>query len=277
MSEKTFVIRLEVPRLNARWALVALFMTLGTGDLASESVTLTTYYPAPSGVYTQMITTDNTWLARDTAGSGVSVGTTQTVQAGDKMIVMGGNVGIGTTDPANMLQVTGTGNNSIDINVNGRIMTGDANNNGGVYVNNQAGAGALFVGDVTPGAGGVPTIGFWAGGNWRLNVNNSGNVGIGTVAPGARLDVQGGNFRVSGQADIGSHLIVRVGSANCNPIGYTANQAGICGGGYVTNVSGVFAKYIALGGDSSSSPQGAGGDGTALCCSCPAGGCPNIP
>lgn len=34
-------------------------------ELSSESVTLTTYYPAPSGVYQQMITTGKTHLARD--------------------------------------------------------------------------------------------------------------------------------------------------------------------------------------------------------------------
>lgn len=47
-------------------------------ELASESVTLTTYYPAPSGVYSQLITTGNTWLSRDTGnvvvgGSGAAI------------------------------------------------------------------------------------------------------------------------------------------------------------------------------------------------------------
>ena len=54
-------------------------------ELASENVTLTTYYPAPSGVYTQMITTSNSYLARD-----------------------GGKVGIGTITPAAKLEVVGT-------------------------------------------------------------------------------------------------------------------------------------------------------------------------
>ncbi len=54
-------------------------------ELESESVTLSTYYPAPSGVYTQMITTGNTWLARD-----------------------GGKVGIGVLMPATTLDVNGS-------------------------------------------------------------------------------------------------------------------------------------------------------------------------
>lgn len=60
-------LRLTYDRGNVRAWLAAALLVLTAGDLASESVTLTTYYPAPSGVYTQMITTNNTYLARDAA------------------------------------------------------------------------------------------------------------------------------------------------------------------------------------------------------------------
>lgn len=43
----------------------AAMMLCAVPELESESVTLSTYYPAPSGVYTNMITTGNTYLARD--------------------------------------------------------------------------------------------------------------------------------------------------------------------------------------------------------------------
>ncbi len=55
-----------------RLGILAFILTGISGDLASENVSLTTYYPAPSGVYTQMITTQNTFLARD--GGGVMIG-----------------------------------------------------------------------------------------------------------------------------------------------------------------------------------------------------------
>lgn len=62
-------------RRSARWWLMALLMAASATELSSESVTLTTYYPAPSGVYTQMITTGNTWIARDGGVVGIGTGT----------------------------------------------------------------------------------------------------------------------------------------------------------------------------------------------------------
>ena len=61
------------PRLF-QGVLAALLLSTLARELSSESVTLTTYYPAPSGVYTQMVTTGNTYLARD--GGKVAIGTT---------------------------------------------------------------------------------------------------------------------------------------------------------------------------------------------------------
>ncbi len=48
-------------------------MLCAVPELESESVTLSTYYPAPSGVYTKMITTGDTLLARD--GGQIAMGT----------------------------------------------------------------------------------------------------------------------------------------------------------------------------------------------------------
>lgn len=67
-------IHLSVPHAAPRWLLVAALLVLVVPELGSESVTLTTYYPAPSGVYTQMITTGDTYLARDSGK--VAIGAT---------------------------------------------------------------------------------------------------------------------------------------------------------------------------------------------------------
>ena len=84
--------------------LAALMLVTVAPELGSESVTLTTYYPAPSGVYTRMITTNNTWLARD--GGGVSIGSSSNPPAGG--LIVNGSVGIGTTGPSSALHVAGS-------------------------------------------------------------------------------------------------------------------------------------------------------------------------
>lgn len=66
-----------------------------SGELAPESVSLSTYFPAPSGVYSQMITTGSTYLARDGANA-VGIGTTNLV-SGAKLRVAGQSVMEGGT------------------------------------------------------------------------------------------------------------------------------------------------------------------------------------
>ena len=58
-------------------ATLAVAMTVSAvTEIGAESVTLTTYYPAPSGVYVQMIVTKKAYLARD--GGEVTIGQTAT-------------------------------------------------------------------------------------------------------------------------------------------------------------------------------------------------------
>ncbi|MBI3505210.1 MAG: hypothetical protein HY059_10230 [Proteobacteria bacterium] len=78
-------IRLEVHRGQLKAALAAVLLLGGAMRLASESMTLTTYYPSPAGIYKNLTSTHQTVLARD-----------------------GGNVGIGTSAPGATLEVKGT-------------------------------------------------------------------------------------------------------------------------------------------------------------------------
>src|SRR5208282_5239275 len=85
----THEIRLTIrftPR-TARLLLLVTLITVFPFELGSETLTMTTTYPSPSGIYNTMVTTGQTTLARN-----------------------GGNVGVGTASPAAKLDVEGTGN-----------------------------------------------------------------------------------------------------------------------------------------------------------------------
>ncbi len=96
MAEFKTEIRLTPTQL--RWGATSFFLFALAPDLGSENLTLATYYPAPSGVYSQMITTQNAYLARD-----------------------GGRVGVGTVSPEAKLDVNG------DVFVNGVTRLGNLN------------------------------------------------------------------------------------------------------------------------------------------------------
>ncbi len=97
-----------------------------------------------------------------------------------------GNVGIGLgpNTPEAKLHVEGTGRDSIDFLVNGRMHS--SANEGGLWVGEEK---KRFVG-ARSGAQNDNQIGFYNK-HWRLLVNDEGHVGIGTDDPKAKLDVWG--------------------------------------------------------------------------------------
>lgn len=115
MREMTVNLTLRFTHRTIRWALTCLFMTGLAGNLSSESVTMTTYYPAPSGVYTNMITTNNTYLARD---AGTVVIRTSTVDPAYALDVNGAlrsgtltvNGNVSATGNISATNITATGN-----------------------------------------------------------------------------------------------------------------------------------------------------------------------
>lgn len=89
MADLNIRLNLAVTPDLFRWGLAVLSVTAFATDLSSESVVLSTYYPAPTGIYTQMITTGNTFLARDGGNVGVALAGAATAK-----LEVGGNANL---------------------------------------------------------------------------------------------------------------------------------------------------------------------------------------
>lgn len=109
----------------------AAFLALMRAEpLSTEQLTMTTYYPAPYGVYKEMRVTDESYLAYAAAAARVGIGTTS---PGGKLHVTGtgnvifnttGNLGVGTTNPQAKVHFSGGGGNMLFDAANGVVAVG---------------------------------------------------------------------------------------------------------------------------------------------------------
>ena len=135
-----------------------------------NTLTITTYYPSPFGVYKElrvkrMAIGDNYYKSSDYCWEGIC----STHISSNTGLIVEGNVGIGTTDPMGKLDVNGR-----DIVLRGGARKWIIHNSGGFTLapRNNADTGWL-----------------WNGG-LRID-SNTLNVGIGTINPQAKLHVNG--------------------------------------------------------------------------------------
>lgn len=149
----------------------------GTGaanNIYNSNGTLTANRVVTQGTNTLAFTSNST--------NGFSVdGTTFSVDA------VNNRVGVGTASPAVKLDVAGTGAGTIDFQTTGRAKI--KSDNAGVWFTNGANLDKSFAGfenSITNHAFGVwsPTLGAWS-----FNMLQNGNIGIGTPAPHAQLQI----------------------------------------------------------------------------------------
>ncbi|MHB9019533.1 MAG: tail fiber domain-containing protein [Minisyncoccota bacterium] len=108
-----------------------------------------------------------------------------------------GNVGIGTTAPAKSLVVSTSGSTGSSYGMV-RLINTTANNESSIGFNNGTDADSLsWVLGKDIGNTSNKHFGFYYGGE-KLVITTAGNVGIGTTAPSAKLDIQYANAAVSG-------------------------------------------------------------------------------
>jgi hypothetical protein len=172
MADLNININIRISRRAARWAMTALCLCLMVMVVSPEDITLDTYYPAPTGIYTNMITTQKTILARD-----------------------GGNVGIGTANPTSNLETTSSANTGMTM----QSLSGTGQNS----IEFDLGSGWAAIMQDVPAYFQIQTrANFPApGDNSSIQLNpgqiqtlvvTPDKVGIGVANPKASLDVDGG-------------------------------------------------------------------------------------
>lgn len=177
MADINLNLNLRLTRRQLRNGLALLLMLGVCNELSSESVTLTTYYPAPSGVYTQMITTTNTYLARDSGKVGIG-----TTSPGANLDVFAANTGAGQSSQGSLIFRVNDGNSRPPVAAYGNI--------DGVGFPDGTGT-ALQVREVNGTGRSITTAGSIAvgGANGTVASYVNGKLGINTAAPAALFEI----------------------------------------------------------------------------------------
>ena len=257
MAELNLDIKVRLTPGMARWGIIVAVVFSCAPELGSESVTLTTYYPAPSGVYAQMITTAGTTLSRDVA-TGVTIGKAGVLAP---LRVFGAATVDGMGRLANLETTGGNAINSGNSKAADIVIGSDSGTRHDSSIMMWSAASALRIFSSND----VFYINTWNQPAGTYNVALAAAVGQKSTFNGP-VDVDGAV--VSRQLACWSYEY-----QYSIPAGGTQNN--ICPGGYVTLTDGFMARQTIL---QVIPPPSAGvfpnPTVSARCCPCPVGGCP---
>ncbi len=301
MAELTVHFDLRFSARMLRWAMAGAMVLVAAPELASESVSLTTYYPAPSGVYTQLIATSNAFMARDTGYLDVGTNVTPPSPAGIgtvKEYVENGAVLLGSPNVlafGNYSEIDGDQGGSIELGGNNSVagvgtpyidfhyaglggdfntrIINDASNQLSIFGQGGAGSTGFSVNGRVGTNGYSPTTGYpsgWSGGIHTFDVYSEGSVGNG--AGGTLLTYMSQGVSYAANKVLSAQAVES--NVSCSEITFSPNSVATCAG-YITTASGFYSMYMSL-----PIPQGPTGPTqttttnaiTALCCSCPTAG-----
>lgn len=179
--------------LNALGITIFFILILFSSAFSQEQITVTAYYPSPYGSYKE--------LRADQIAIGSAYRDPVANPLANGNLIVSGNVGIGTASPGQKLGVVGNIKMS-----NGRstIFTQGDNNTthvgGFQFLTYDNGVDNVWTPTDQNGSTVNSSIRLGGFGTFNSNTVNllvSGNVGIGTPAPGYRLDVNG-DLRITG-------------------------------------------------------------------------------
>ena len=215
MPDLDISLDIRIPQGTARWAMAGLLLALLAPDLATESVTLTTYYPAPTVFYGQLVSVSNAYLAPDG----------------------GSNVGIGTTNPTAELDVS----NSIRF---------------GPTLGAQGELASLGGNPALNSTGSYPLVFSLNNGAVKTSIDSSGNLGLGTISPVNKLEINGNLAFTAGPG------IAKI----CQNVPYSNGGYTACPASNFTPVQLPYGAYSCSEGTRGSQPCAFPESGNMLCC-----------
>ena len=225
-----------------------------SGNIASNSIYL---YDSTSNdrLVLDLDASDNLQIATGTSTG--SRGITFFTENSEKMrILSGGNVGIGTASPSARLDVIGVvlgelfrvSNTDADATTKygtfmGRHYTNSEENITGMLLTSSSSVtgGAVSIGGGITSANAVNEIKFYTAannttltGSERMRITPSGNVGIGTTSPGAKLEIVGDSITRSKTRGLGTNYATSEGWV-AGAAGSFTSRVGYFGGNFTIN------------------------------------------